>query len=76
MSRWCAGEGALIITHIYAGSTEPGLIQLVKRVMRQNPPCMTVEEVQRLGGLDPVSVKIDMEGTCLSLEKDKDGPEI
>ena len=37
---------------------------------------MTVEEVQRLGGLDPVSVKIDEDGTCLSLEKDEDGPEI
>jgi len=37
---------------------------------------MTIEEVQRLGGLDPVSVKIDEHGTCLSLEKDEDGPEI
>ena len=37
---------------------------------------MTVEEVQRLGGLDPVSVKIDEDSTCLSLETDDDGPKI
>jgi len=37
---------------------------------------MTIEEVQRLGGFDPVSVKIDEDSTLLSLENNDDGPEI
>ena len=37
---------------------------------------MTIEEVQRLGGLDPVSVKFDEDCTWLSLERDDASPEI
>ena len=51
-------------------------VDLVRRTMKQKVPCMTIEEVQRLGALDPVNVAIDENDPCLSLEKNEDGPEI
>ena len=57
------------------GADEPGLVGLVQRALDVDAPCMSVEEVQRLGALDPVGVQID-EGRWLSLETKEDGPEI
>ena len=57
------------------GADEPGLVGLVQRALDVEAPCMSAEEVQRLGALDPVNVQID-EGRWLSLENKEDGPEI
>ena len=51
-------------------------VALVRRAMRHDAPCMTLEDVQRLGALDPVNVSIDADGPCFSLENDEDGPKI
>ena len=64
------------------GSDEPGLFGLVTQALDAGPRCpiMTVEEVQRLGALDPVGVEIDTD-EWLSIEKKAehmpdDGPKI
>ena len=58
-----------------AGGREPGLIDLVQKALETNVPCLTVEQVQRMGALDPVAVQIDP-GPWLSLSEVGDGPKI
>ena len=64
------------------GGVEPGIFELVTKALEAGPRCpiMTVEEVQRLGALDPVGVEIDTD-EWLSIEKKPDhmpddGPKI
>ena len=58
------------------GAFEPGIVQLVERADRLNTPSMTVEEVQRLGAIDPVAVAIDRTKPWLRVSNDEDGPKI
>ena len=58
------------------GGEEPGLVDLVTQADGKNVPVMTVEEVQRLGALDPVAVKIDEAKECLSMDNNEHGPKI
>ena len=63
------------------GSNEPGLAALVDRAWQNNTPAMTLEEVQRVGALDPVAYEIDtdIEGgkpVIYSLDNKEDGPKI
>ena len=58
------------------GADEPGLVGLVQRALDVEAPCMTDQQVQRLGALDPVNVQIDQGNRWLSLENKEDGPEI
>ena len=60
-----------------SGGEEPGLYNLVDKADKTNSPVMTLEEVQRLGGVDPVSIQLDFnESEWLSLNKPEDGPKI
>ena len=49
------GNYPLYSTTNAAGGKEPGLADLVQRALNTGAPCMTVEQVQRLGSLDPVA---------------------
>ena len=51
------------------------LVDLVQKALETNAPCLTVEQVQRMGALDPVAVQIDP-GPWLSLSESGDGPKI
>ena len=63
------------------GGTEPGLVTLVERARQNQTPAMTLEEVQRVGALDPVAYEIDTDiqggkPVVYSLDEAKDGPKI
>ena len=63
------------------GSHEPGLVTLVQRALENNTPVMTLEEIQRVGALDPVAYEIDTDTehdkpVVYSLDKATDGPKI
>ena len=51
---------------------EPGLVDLVQRALETNAPCVTVEQVQRMGALNPVAVQINP-GPWRSLNKAEEG---
>ena len=57
------------------GVREPGLVELVERARKADAPVMTVEEVQRLGAIDPVDVQVD-DVPWMTLENADDGPKI
>ena len=58
------------------GAEEPGLVDLVQRADEMNIPPMTIEEVQRLGAVDPVAVAADTDKPWLSFQNNEDGPKI
>ena len=63
------------------GAKEPGLAALVDQARKNQTPAMTLEEVQRVGALDPVAYEIDIDiedGQPLtySLDKKEDGTRI
>ena len=63
------------------GGEEPGLAVLVERAIQKGTPPMTLEEVQRVGALDPVAYEIDVDvqggkPVTYSLDESKDGPKI
>ena len=63
------------------GAVEPGIAALVERARENQTPAMTLEEVQRVGALDPVAYEIDVESHAgkpvqYSLDEEKDGPKI
>ena len=63
------------------GGVEPGLAMLVQRAWETKAPPMTLEEVQRVGALDPVAYEIDTDiengkPVIYSLDETNDGPKI
>ena len=57
------------------GGEEPGLVTLVERALDEDPPVMTIDQVQRLGTIDPVEVEVD-DVPWLSLDNNDDGPKM
>ena len=53
-----------------SGGNEPGIAALVQKAIDTDADVMTLEEVQRLGAVDPVGIQVDLnEADWLSLEK-------
>jgi len=58
-----------------AGGEEPGIATLVQKALDTDAAVMTLEQVQRLGAVDPVGVQVDLnEADWLALENPEGKP--